>query len=506
MNRGKVYLVGAGPGDPKLLTLKGKECLESADVIFYDSLINPDILDFAKPSSEKIFVGKKGEGFFRQEEINAQVIQNAMEGKTVVRLKGGDPFIFGRGGEEAEALVEEGLPFEVVPGVTSAIAVPAYAGIPLTHRGLSSSVAFITAHEDPSKVESSIDWSKISTGIGTLVFFMGLGNLETIVSQLIRNGRSPDTPVALIRWGTRFDQKSVIGTLKDIVRKNKESQLEPPVLILVGEVIHLREKLNWFEKRPLFGKKILITRSKEQSRDFSDLLFYYGAEPVIFPTISLIPPDSWEEMDRGIASLEKYDWIIFSSINGVHFFMDRLKALGKDSRALHRAKICAVGSSTAEDLLKYGIKVDLVPSSFQGESVVEAFRQMNVGGCSFLIPRAKVAREILPESLKKMGAKVDLVTAYQNVKPVENVDRIKKLLLENKLSVITFTSSSTVKHFLELLDSKELRSCLKKTKIASIGPITSQALKAAGYQVDIQPQEHTVAALAEAIVESVKRA
>ncbi len=504
MNRGKVYLVGAGPGDPKLMTLKGKECLESADVIFYDSLINSDILDFAKPSSEKIFVGKKGEGSFRQEEINAQVIQKAMEGKTVVRLKGGDPFIFGRGGEEAEALVEEGLPFEVVPGVTSAIAVPAYAGIPLTHRGLSSSVAFITAHEDPSKVESSIDWSKISTGIGTLVFFMGLGNLETIVSQLIRNGRSPETPVALIRWGTRFDQKSVVGTLKDIGRKSKESQLEPPVLILVGEVIHLREKLNWFEKRPLFGKKILITRSKEQSRDFSDLLFYYGAEPVIFPTISLIPPESWEEMDRAIASLEKYDWIIFSSVNGVHFFMNRLKALGKDSRALHRIKICAVGSSTAEDLLKYGIQVDLVPGSFQGESVVEAFRQMDVQGRSFLIPRAKEAREILPESLKKMGAKVDLVTAYQNVKPVENVERIKKLLLENKLSVITFTSSSTVKNFLELLDSKELKASLKNTKIASIGPITSQTLREAGYQVDIQPQEHTIAALTESIVEFYK--
>jgi len=505
MKRGKVYLVGAGPGDPKLLTLKAKECLEEADVVLYDFLINPDILNFSKPSAEKIFVGKKGSGSFQQDQINSLVIQNAMEGKTVVRLKGGDPFIFGRGGEEAEALVEEGLPFEVVPGITSAIAVPAYAGIPLTHRGLSSSVAFITAHEDPSKIESSLDWSKISTGIDTLVFFMGLGNLDMIVSQLIKNGRSPETPIALIQWGTRFDQKTVIGTLKNIRKKGEESGLESPVLILVGEVIHLREKLNWFEKRPLFGKKILITRSKEQSKDFSDLLFYYGAEPVVFPTISLVPPETWAELDRAIASLERYDWIIFSSTNGVHYFMKRLKALGKDIRALHRQKICAIGSSTAEDLLNYGINFDMVPGSFQGESIVEAFRQMNIKGLSFLIPRAKEAREIIPDSLIKMGAKVDIVTAYQNVKPHEDVDRIKKLLSDNKISVITFTSSSTVKNFLEMFDSMELKTALKKTKIASIGPITSQTLRNAGCQVDIEPSEHTITALTESIVEYYKK-
>ncbi|MBI1824391.1 MAG: uroporphyrinogen-III C-methyltransferase [Nitrospirae bacterium] len=504
MTRGKVYLVGAGPGDPKLLTLKGKECLEEADVIFYDSLVNPDILDFSKTGTEKIFVGKKGDGSFQQAEINARVIQKAMEGKTVVRLKGGDPFIFGRGGEEAEALVEEGLPFEVVPGITSAIAVPAYAGIPLTHRGLSSSVAFITAHEDPSKLESSIDWSRISTGIGTLVFFMGLGNLKTIVKQLIKNGRSPDTPIALIRWGTRYDQKSVIGTLSNILKKSDENELEPPVLILVGEVIQLREKLNWFEKRPLFGKKILITRSKEQSKDFSDLLFYYGAEPVIFPTISLVPPESWEEMDLAIRSLEKYDWILFSSVNGVHFFMSRLKVLGKDIRVLHRIKICAVGSSTAEDLLKYGIQCDLVPASFQGESVVEAFQEMDIKGLSFLIPRAKEAREVIPESLRKMGAKVDLVTAYKNIRPHDNIDRIKRLLIDNKIAVLTFTSSSTVKNFLDLFQSRELKNIFNNTKIASIGPITSQTLREAGFAVDIQPQEHTIKALTDAILEYYK--
>jgi uroporphyrinogen III methyltransferase/synthase len=504
MNRGKVYLVGAGPGDAKLLTLKGKECLEEADVVFYDSLINPDILDFSRPDSEKIFVGKKGESSLKQNEINARVIQKAMEGKTVVRLKGGDPFIFGRGGEEAEALIEEGLPFEVVPGITSAIAAPAYAGIPLTHRGLSSSVAFITAHEDPSKIESSINWSKISTGIDTLVFFMGLGNLNTIVNQLIKNGRNPKTPIALIRWGTRYDQKTVIGTLMNILKLSEENELESPVLILVGEVIHLREKLNWFEKRPLFGKKILITRSKEQSKDFSDLLFYYGAEPIIFPTISLVPPENWEEMDRAINSLGKYDWILFSSVNGVHYFMNRLKALGRDIRALHTLKICAVGSSTEEDLLKYGIQTDLVPSSFQGESVVESFQKMSVKGLSFLIPRAKEAREVIPESLRKMGATVDLVTAYQNVRPFENIDRVKGLLAEGKIAVLTFTSSSTVRNFFDLFQSADLKTILKNTKIASIGPITSQTIREAGYPVDIEPEEHTVKALTESIVEYYK--
>ena len=500
MNQGKVYLVGAGPGDPKLLTLKGKECLEEADVILYDYLINPDILDFSKPAAEKIFVGKKGSSAHRQGEINALIIQKAMDGKVVVRLKGGDPFIFGRGGEEAEALVEEGLPFEVVPGITSAIAVPAYAGIPLTHRELSSSVAFITGHEDPSKVESSVDWSKISTGIGTLVFLMGLGNLSAIIRQLIRHGRAPETPIALIHWGTRFDQKTIVGTLKDIEKKRKATDLEPPVLIIVGEVIHLREKLNWFEKRPLFGKKILITRSKEQSKDFSDLLFYYGAEPVIFPTISLIPPDRWEEMDQSIASIGSYDWLIFSSVNGVRFFMNRLKTLGKDIRALHQIKICAVGSSTAEEFLAYGIKVDLIPGSFQGESVVEEFNRMDVKEKRFLIPRAKAAREILPEALKKMGARVDVVTAYQNVKPVENVEKIRKLLSEQKISVITFTSSSTVKNFMELFESAELKTYLKNTKIAGIGPITSKTLQEYGYPADIQPDEHTISGLTEAIV------
>ncbi|MBI3605899.1 MAG: uroporphyrinogen-III C-methyltransferase [Nitrospirae bacterium] len=501
MKRGKVYLVGAGPGDPKLLTLKGKECLEEADVILYDYLINPDLLDFANPSAEKIFVGKKGSSAFRQGEINALIIQKTMEGKIVVRLKGGDPFIFGRGGEEAEALVEEGILFEVVPGITSAIAAPAYAGIPLTHREISSSVAFITAHEDPAKIESSVDWSRISTGIGTLVFFMGLGNLEMIVSQLIRHGRNPDTPVALIQWGTRYDQKTVVGKLKDIEEKVKGAGLAPPVLIIVGEVIHLREKLNWFEKRPLFGKKILITRSKEQSKDFSDLLFYYGAEPVIFPAIRLLPPDRWDELDRAISSLEGFDWVIFSSTNGVQFFMDRLKALEKDIRAIHRVKICAVGSSTAEALLKYGIKADLVPASFQGESVVEAFNRMDIQGARFLIPRAKEAREVLPESLKRMGARVEVVAAYQNVKPVENVEKIKKLFSEGEISVVTFTSSSTVKNFTGLFDPEVLKGYLKKAKIASIGPITSQTLKEAGYQADIEPKEHTIPALTEAIVQ-----
>ncbi|HXN07949.1 MAG TPA: uroporphyrinogen-III C-methyltransferase [Nitrospiria bacterium] len=504
MIRGKVYLVGAGPGDPKLLTLKAKECLEEADVVLYDYLVNPDILAFANPSAERQFVGKKGEEAFTQEEINALVIRRAMEGKTVVRLKGGDPFIFGRGGEEAEALVEEGLPFEVVPGITSAIAAPAYAGIPLTHRGFSSSVGFITAHEDPSKVGTSLDWAKIATGMETLVFFMGLGNLEKIVRLLIENGRPSATPIALIRWGTRYDQQTVTGTLADISEKIKGSGLLPPVLIVVGEVIRLREKLNWFEKRPLFGKKILITRSKDQAKDFSDLLFYYGAEPVVFPLISLVPPDSWEELDRAIGQIGEYDWMIFSSINGVRFFMDRLRAQGLDVRALHRIKICAIGSATAGGLAEWGLKPDLVPESFQGESVADAFRRFDIRGLRFLIPRAQKAREVLPETLLKMGARVDLAAAYRNVRPEDDGAAVRKMLSRKEIAVVTFTSSSTVDSFMELFSPAEAGRLLSGVLIASIGPVTTGTLESYGLHAYIQPEEHTVPALANAIVHHFK--
>jgi len=330
--RGKVYLVGAGPGDPGLLTLKGKECLEQADVVLYDYLANPALLRHAPDQAERIYVGRRGRGHYQdQVDINRLLIERAKAGQVVVRLKGGDPFVFGRGGEEAEAVAGAGIAFEVVPGVTAAVAVPAYAGIPVTHRTMASTVTIVTGHEDASKRTPVMDWPKLAGTSGTLVFMMGMKTLPTIVTRLQEEGRSPETPVAAVRWGTRADQQTVIGTLRDIVEKADQARLEPPTVIVVGEVVKLREQLNWFEKRPLFGKRIVLTRAQEQAREFSQLLAAYGAEPIEAPTIQIVPPASWKTIDQAIVRLKDYDWVMFTSVNGVKPFMDRLRAAHKDS-------------------------------------------------------------------------------------------------------------------------------------------------------------------------------
>ena len=324
MKPGTVYLVGAGPGDPKLLTLRGKECLEQADVVLYDYLANPALLEHLKPTAERIYVGRRGRGRYgAQEEINRVMIERARAGKIVVRLKGGDPFMFGRGGEEAEAVADAGLPLEVVPGVTAAIAVPAYAGIPVTHRILASSIAVVTGHEDPAKPSPTVEWDRLAATSGTVVFLMGMKTLPSIVAHLVAAGRPPTTPVALIRWGTRAEQKTVVGTLADIVKKAETAALEPPTVIVVGDVVSLRAKLNWFETRPLFGMAVLITRPQEQVKEFSDLLSAYGATVMAFPTIAIVPPRDWNMLDQAIHELSRYDWIVFTSVNGVHYFLQR---------------------------------------------------------------------------------------------------------------------------------------------------------------------------------------
>ena len=329
---GKVFLIGAGPGDPGLLTLKGKRCLEEADVVVYDALANPRLLQHAKPGAELIYVGKRAsQHTLPQEEIGRLLVERAKAGKVVARLKGGDPFIFGRGGEEAEDLAAARIPFEVVPGVTAAVAAPAYAGIPLTHRDFTSTVAFVTGHEDPTKDATSIAWEKIATGIGTLVFFMGVGQLPEIVAQLVRNGRSPATPAAVVRWGTRADQEVVVGTLADLPEKSQG--MKPPALIIVGEVVALRDKLRWFETKPLFGKRILVTRAREQASSFAQILEAAGAEIVEFPTITIVPPESWEPLDAAISRLREYRWVIFTSANGVRFFWERLQHAGNERDA-----------------------------------------------------------------------------------------------------------------------------------------------------------------------------
>ncbi len=503
---GKVYLIGAGPGDPGLITVKGLDCVKKADVIIYDYLANERLLEQRRPDAELIYVGKQGgRHTLPQEEINSLIIKKAREGKMVARLKGGDPFIFGRGGEEAEDLVDSHIPFEIVPGVTAATAVPTYAGIPLTHREHTASVAFVTGHEDPTKPESKIHWDKIATGIGTLVFFMGMKNLQHIVDNLVTHGRSPETPIALIQWGTRTDQRVVTGTLKDIVPKVKQAKLGPPAIIVVGDVVRLREKLNWYESKPLFGKRVVVTRSRDQVSVFAEQLIDRGATTIEFPTIDVVPPSNWEELDSAIRNIETYNWLIFTSANAVKFFMERLRGLGRDIRMLKGVNLCVVGPKTAESLEQYGLRADLVPAEFKAEGVLEALGGEKVKGQRFLIPRAKIAREIIPRKLRELGAEVTVATAYENVKPEADVERVKKLFQDRKISVITFTSSSTVHNFVEILGQKEYKALTNGVDVACIGPVTAKTAEEYGMKVTIMPKDYTIPAFVEAMVEYYKK-
>jgi uroporphyrinogen III methyltransferase/synthase len=505
MNRpthhGIVYLVGAGPGDPGLLTLRGKECLEQANIVLYDYLANPALLDHAPAHAERVYVGRRGRGEYEeQSEINRVLIERARAGQVVVRLKGGDPFVFGRGGEEAEAVAAAGVPFEVVPGVTAAVAVPAYAGIPVTHRTLASSMTVVTGHEDPSKGTTVIDWPKVAATAGTLVFMMGMKTLPMIVSRLLEEGRSPATPVAAVRWGTRAEQRTVIGTLQDIVVRTAQAAMEPPTVIVVGDVVKLRDQLNWFEKRPLFGKRIVLTRPREQAGEFVRLLAAYGAESIIAPTIKLVPPASWDALDQAIGRLSAYAWLIFTSVNGIAPFMERLKNTRKDVRSLGHLKIGAIGPRTAQELTRYGLAADLVPTEFQAEGMVAAMSRQQLQGANILIPRAEVARELLPHQLRMKGAVVDVVPVYRTVLPEGDLSRLKEELLAGAIDVVTFTSSSTVVNFVELLGGRDqARRLVAKTVVACIGPITGRTAEEQGLPVTIMPGENTVPALAHAI-------
>ena len=501
---GKVYLVGAGPGDPGLLTLKAKECLSRADVIIYDNLANRIFLKYADSDAELIYVGKKGGNHtMLQKDINSLIVDKARTGHFVVRLKGGDPFIFGRGGEEALELIEAGIDFEVVPGITSAIAVPAYAGIPLTHRNYTSTVAFVTGHEDPQKEKSDIAWDKLATGAGTLVFLMGVANLPRIVERLMEHGRAPDTPVAVIRSGTVPEQKTIKGTLKDIARLSRESGITPPAIIVVGDVIHLREKLNWFERRPLFEKRIVVTRAREQASGFLSDLAGLGAECIEFPTIEVVPPENWDAIDHAIKTIDRFNWLLFTSVNGVHYFLKRLEALGKDVRDLKGINIGTIGPKTAEIWRGLGIKPDLIPGEYRAESVVESFKGLGVKGTKILLPRAASAREVLPEELQKMGAHVEVVPAYRTVRPDNNTAKVRKMLEHGGIDMVTFTSSSTVNNFVEMFktDVRELRKWMTAVAVACIGPITADTAQKHGFTVSLTPPEYTIESLTDSIVQ-----
>ncbi len=502
---GNVYLIGAGPGDPGLLTLKGKEILRKADVIIYDYLANKTFLEYAKPEAERIYVGKKGgDHTMGQGDINRLIVEKSKAGKSVARLKGGDPFIFGRGGEEAQELVAEGVPFEVVPGITSAISVPAYAGIPLTHRDYTATVAFVTGHEDPSKEESNINWEKLATGAGTIVFLMGVGNLPKIAHHLMAHGRSPDTPVAVIRRGTVAEQKTVSGGLNTIASRVAEAGLKPPAIIVVGDVVKLRDELNWFETKPLFGKRIVVTRARAQASGFLQKLSALGAECLQFPTIEIVPPDSFDPLDTAVSNLDTYQWLLFTSVNGVKYFLKRLHHLGKDVRDLKGLKIGAIGPKTAQEWERFGITPDLVPHEYRAEAVVEAFRKWKPEGVSILLPRAAQAREILPHELRKMGARVDVVDAYKTVTPTGDTSHIRDLLESGTIHMVTFTSSSTVTNFTSMFGADKaqlINRWMKTVKVACIGPITGETAKKQGFSVDLMPKDYTIEALTRAIVD-----
>lgn len=496
-----VYLIGAGPGDPGLLTIKAKEILETADILVYDYLANDEFLQYARPDAEIIYVGKKGgDHTLPQDKINEMLVQRAAEGKTIARLKGGDPYVFGRGGEEAEELMAAGLTFEVVPGITAGVAAPAYAGIPVTHRDHTTSVCFITGHEDPTKEKSGHNWDVYAKSESTLVFYMGVKNLPMIAENLINGGRDPKTPVALVRWGTRCTQESMVSTLENVAEDAKARGFKAPSIIVVGSVCSLHDKLNWFEQRPLLGKGVVVTRAREQASGFADILREQGACVMQFPTISINPMPDDAEIREAITGMDAYDWVVFTSVNGVKRFWTVLEDMGLDTRAFGGRKVAAIGPATAKELENRGIRPDFVPEKYVAEHVVSGLLERGVAsGTRILIPRAKVAREVLPEELRKAGAEVRILPVYETGLNEQGPESLQDKLNAGDVDYVTFTSSSTVDNFFQLLPPEELKKHLPKVKLACIGPVTAKTLEGYGFTPDIQPEDYTIPALADAL-------
>lgn len=499
---GKVYLVGAGPGDAKLITIKGLECIQKSDVLVYDRLASPRLLKHMKPGGEKIYVGKLPDRHtMKQEEINQLLVDLALQGKTVTRLKGGDPTIFGRVGEEAELLRKHGIYYEIVPGITSAISVPAYAGIPVTHRDHASSLSIITGHESPDKLDHSIHWDKVTNATGTLVFLMGVAKIGYISAQLIKHGRPPETPVALVRWGTRADQATLTGTLADIEAKVKAANFQPPAVIVVGDVVLQREQLKWVEAMPLFGKRIVVTRARSQASELVERIEELGGEPYEFPVIETIMPESAEKKAKiaaALGALESYDWVFFTSANGVEFFWRHLAELGADIRGLHRARIAAVGPGTAAALAQRGVMAEELPAKFQAEGLIETFGPRLLPGQNVLLPRGDLARDWLPDKLRELGLQVTDVDTYETVVTGEDDIELLKLLEEGRVHAVTFTSSSTVRNFIDILkrmDIEDPLQLLENVTIACIGPLTEQTAVELGLTPGLMPEEATIDSL-----------
>jgi len=484
----KVYLVGAGPGDPGLITVKGKKILERADSILYDHLASERLLDLAPAHAERVYVGKKRALHeATQEEITAMLIERARRGQTVVRLKGGDPFIFGRGGEEVEALTTAGIPFEIVPGVTTALGLAAYSGVPLTHREHTSAVTFVTGHS-----VAAIDWSKVGAS-ETIVLFMGLVNFPEIARELIRYGRSAATPAMAVRWATRPDQQTIVGTLGDLAARIEEAGMKPPATIVIGEVVALRERFNWFEKLPLFGQKVVITRDRRQSPLLAEPLEALGAEILFVPVIEIVDAAEASSLARAVRELASYDWLIFTSVNGVRHFVEALDRSDRDLRDL-KGKLCAIGPATRAAIEALHLRVDVMPEEYVAESLVAALAGEELKGKRVLLPRAAVARDLVPDTLRERGAAVDVVEAYRTIIPADAAARAKEALA-HKPDWITFTSSSTVTNLLAVAG----REALAGIKVASIGPVTSATARAAGLVVDVEAQPHTIEGLVDAL-------
>jgi len=501
IKKGRIYLVGAGPGDPGLMTVKAVECLKKADAVVYDRLLDIDITEYVRPDTELIYAGKSPDKHtLKQSEINKLLSDLALQGKTVVRLKGGDPFVLGRGGEEAEHLKSQDIEFEIVPGITSAIAVPAYAGIPVTHRGLASSFAVITGHEDPVKEYSSVNWEKLSMGVDTLVFLMAMAHLDQIVNQLIKNGRPADTPVAVITEGTRTEQRVVSATLDKIAGVVKANNIRNPAVVVVGLVAGLRSSLQWFDSRPLFARRILVTRSRQQASRLSKLLAEKGAIPVEQPAIIIRPVEDTRQLDEAISSLEKFDWLIFTSVNGVSVFFKRLSEMGLDSRRLNRIRVGVIGPATGEALLKYGISADYMPPEYTGRSFVEHLGTGNTRGKHFLLPRARAADNEIPAGIEAHGGKITEIPVYDTFPDQPAMRNVNGLLQKRQIDVATFASSSTVTSLVDALDGNA-GTLLKGVVIACIGPKTAETAMAAGLPVDIIASESTIPGMVRAIEE-----
>ncbi|WP_297228101.1 uroporphyrinogen-III C-methyltransferase [uncultured Desulfovibrio sp.] len=502
----KVYLIGAGPGDPGLFTLRGRDCLAAADVVIYDALANDALLGHARKDAELIYVGKvAGNHALPQDGINQLLVDKAREGKVVARLKGGDPYIFGRGGEEAEALLEAGIPFEEVPGISSTIAAPAYAGIPLTHRNFASSVTIITGHENPDKPGSVHNWQALARSASTLVFVMGMKNLPDIARNLLEAGMDPATPAALVYRGTTSRQRSLVATLADLPQAAVDQGFSNPSVIVVGKVCSLHDQLGWFEQRPLFGRSVVVTRAREQASGLAQELGRLGADVIQCPTIEISPLPDYAELDAAIARLSEYAWLIFTSVNGVRWFWKRLEAAGKDSRALGLCRVAAIGPATAEALESRGIRPDFIPERYVAEGVVEGLlARGKVDGVRMLLPRAAKAREVLPDELRKAGARVDVISAYETIPAATRKDEVLDRIQAGTLDCITFGSSSTVENFLSLIPAETLRAH-PDVRLAAIGPVTAKTLEAHGLPCHIMPEEYTIPALVQALVSHYTR-